>query len=116
MNESVNERQSRLGRNESVFRAVNDQIERLNETFAAVGPVEIGIVCECGDMTCAELIQIQSVEYARVRTDPTLFLLISGHEDPTVEVVVESDNDGYVVVRKPVDTPAEVAANSAPRK
>ncbi|HET7129202.1 MAG TPA: hypothetical protein VFJ93_09035 [Gaiellaceae bacterium] len=110
----MNERESRLGRNESVFRAVNDQIERLNESFAAVRSVEIGIVCECGDMTCAEQIQIQSVEYARVRADPTLFLLISGHEDLSVEVVVESDHAAYVVVRKPLDTPAEIAANTIP--
>lgn len=112
MNESVDERKARLGRNESVFRAVNDQIERLNETFSSVADVVIGIICECGDMSCAEQFQIQGAEYARVRADDTLFLLVNGHEDLTVEVVVESDNPAYVVVRKPLDTPAEIAANA----
>ena len=114
MNESANEREARLGRNESVFRAVNDEIEALNQAFASVDEVEFGIVCECGDMSCAGQIQIQGAEYARVRTDPTLFLLIPGHEDLTVEVVVESDA-GYAVVRNPSDTPAEKAANTWPR-
>jgi hypothetical protein len=49
-----------------------------------------------------------------VRTDPTLFLVVPGHEDPTVEAVVESDQAAYFVVRKPAGTPAEIAANTAP--
>jgi hypothetical protein len=113
MNESVNERQARLGRNESVFRAVNDEIEALNQAFASVDEVEFGIVCECGDMSCAEQIQIQSAEYARVRTDPTLFFLVPGHEDLTVEGVAEAHQD-YVVVKKPSGSPAGIAADSTP--
>jgi hypothetical protein len=111
MNESTNERQARLGRNESVFRAVNDQIDRLNETFGSVADTEVAILCECGDMSCAEQIQILHTEYARVRADSTLFVLLPGHEDLTVEVVVERES-AYAVVRKPPDTPAEMAANT----
>lgn len=112
MSESPNEREARLGRNESVFRTVNDQIESLNQTFASGGSFEFGIVCECGDMTCAEQIQIPSADYARVRADETMFLLVAGHENPAVERVVDS-NAAYIVVRKPSGTPAEIAANAA---
>jgi hypothetical protein len=113
MNDSVDEREARVGRTEAVIRAVNDQIEDLDKAFA-IGDEEFAIVCECGQMECVEQIQIVRADYARVRTDLTLFLVVPGHEDPTVEVVVESGQAGYVVVRKPPGTPAEIAANTAP--
>ena len=110
--ESVEQREARVGRNEGVIRAVNDQIEELNRAFA-VSDEELAIVCECGELECVEQIQIARPAYARVRADHTLFLVISGHEDPTVEAVVESGQSGHVVVQKYPGKPAEIAANMA---
>jgi hypothetical protein len=66
------------------------------------------IVCECGDGTCVEQIPVPSAEYSRVRSDPTLFILVAGHEDPTVEAVVEEEQP-YLAVRKP-SGPADLTA------
>ena len=110
--ESAEQREARVGRTEGVIRAVNDQIEELNKAFA-VSDEEFAIVCECGEVECVEQIQIARSAYARVRTNDTLFLVISGHEDPTVEAVVESGQAGYVVVQKYPGRPAEIAANLA---
>ena len=112
--ESVDEREARAGRAEAVFRLVNNQIASLHETYGAVGEEPFAIICECGDMNCIEQLPIPSAEYARVRADPTLFLLAPGHEDPTVEAVVEGHQAAYAVVRKPRGTPAERAANTPP--
>lgn len=113
-NDSMEGREARFGRNEAVFRAVNDAIEGLNTSFAAVSDENLAIVCECGEMSCVEQIPILTAEYARVRNDPTLFLVVPGHNDPAVEAVVENDHGAYAVVRKPPGTPAERAANSGP--
>ena len=109
--ETVEERQARVGRNEALFRMINEKLEDLNETFSVVtedGHFEI--VCECGDITCVAAIMIHPAVYARTRNDSTLFILVPGHEDATVEVVVEDHEAGYVVVRKHPGGPADLAA------
>jgi len=99
--ESVAERQARLGRNEAIFRIVNERMSELTETFAGASEGEFAIVCECGTVSCAERIVISEAEYARVRSDGRLFVLTPGHEDATVEGVVQADRGtGYLIVRK----------------
>lgn len=99
--EPIEEREARLGRNEAIFRAVNERMTGLNETFAAVTGGAFEIVCECGDLSCVQQILIAEDEYERVRDDPTLFVLYPGHENAIVEAVVEDDRRAaYLVVRK----------------
>jgi hypothetical protein len=96
----MDEHQERARRNETLFRSVNARLEDLNEAFAVTSENGLEIVCECGDGTCVEQILIPSAEYSRIRSDPTLFILLAGHEDPAAEAVVEEDQP-YLVVRKP---------------
>jgi hypothetical protein len=111
--ESVDERQERLGRNEALFRVVNERVAGLNEAFAVItGDFEI--VCECGDATCIQQIVIPTDAYARIRSDPTLFVLAPGHQDATAEAVVDEHDSTYVVVRKHPGGPADYAAETAP--
>jgi hypothetical protein len=42
-----------------------------------------------------------------------LFIVLPGHEDPTVEGVLEEDRDAYVVVRKHPGPAARIATESA---
>jgi hypothetical protein len=113
--ETVEERQARLGLNEALFRVVNEQIRELNERFEGVTDDEFEIVCECGDLTCVQQIVIPTAEYARVRTHPSMFVLSPGHEDATVEAVVQDDRDSaYLVVRKHPGVPTDLAAEEAP--
>ena len=109
--ESIEERRARLGRNEALFRVVNERMSELNEIFAAVVDVEFEIVCECGDLGCVQHIVIPEAEYARVRADPSLFILSPGHEDETMETVVDDDRStGYLVVRKHRGVSTDLAA------
>jgi hypothetical protein len=52
--------------------------------------------------------------YERVRAHPTRFILIAGHEQPTVERVLER-HDGYAIVEKTDRDAARVARRLNPR-
>ena len=97
------ERQRRVAHNEMVFRRAN---ERLREDWRRLGMTkdEQGLfLCECGDVTCKDPLRLRLVDYETVRADPAAFLVVAGHEDETVETVVQdviAATDGFVVVRK----------------
>src|SRR5690349_14059199 len=95
----MDERERRVGRNEAVFREVNEQIESLNRGIAAISDHMLHVVCECGDLTCAEQLAIGIDAYERVRAEPAWFVVCPGHDDPAVEHVVERA-PAYHVVRK----------------
>ena len=97
----------KIGKTEALFRHVNEQIEGINDAF---GPLDdrFTVVCECGDQSCIEQIDLPEEEYERVRADPTLFVIKRGHQAESVESVV-ADRDGYSIVRKDPGLPAELA-------
>jgi len=111
MNET--ERKRRVGLNEALFRQVNERLDDLNEALGWVGG-RMQVVCECGDATCIERIAMTPEDYERLRADPTTFALVEGHDDPTVETVVDRRNT-FLVVRKHGGLPAQVAADTDPR-
>jgi hypothetical protein len=104
---AIDERQQRVVKNETLFRAVNEQLEDLNEAFASFSDV-VTIVCECGDGSCVDQINVSLDRYESVRADATLFFVRPGHEDDQVEDVV-SDADAYFVVRKRAGEPQRIA-------
>lgn len=85
----------RLEHNEAVFRDVNEEIED-----RAGGKAVLECVCECADAACTETLRIVRDEYERVRSDPTHFLVVPGHEQGEIERVV-AEHDSYTVVEKP---------------
>jgi hypothetical protein len=91
------QRQREIGQRQSLFREVNERIERLSERFA-VGDA-IRIVCECGSSGCSEAIELTAAQYEELRLIPTHFAVIRGHEIPAVERVVE-EHELFVVVEK----------------
>jgi hypothetical protein len=110
------ERRARLAANEAVYRAVNEQIEELNRTLlASVAEKSLPMVCECANMNCAEPLSVEPKTYEHVRSDPTWFLVRSGHEVPDVEVIVET-HDGFNVVCKNKAPGKQVAQQTDPRK
>jgi len=98
MDDSTAEREVRAARNQSMFRAVNEQMRTLNEAFQAVSK-EWAIACECADPTCVETISIAPDEYATIRGNPRQFAVLHGHVYPDVEDVV-SETERYAVVEK----------------
>jgi hypothetical protein len=109
----VDERARRVGYNEGLFREVNERIEQVTHALQATSD-RLGILCECGDQTCTERLDVPVVDYERIRADPRLFFVRSGHEIPDVEDVVEQTTE-YDVVRKKEGPPAELARELDPR-
>jgi hypothetical protein len=109
----VTDRERRIGQNESLFRSVNEQIEGINKAFAEMTQT-MDVVCECADLECLDRLLITMPAYDRVRSDPTLFVVIPGHELPDVEDIVEQHN-GHFVIRKRPGAPQEVAVATDPR-
>lgn len=105
------ELQERLGANESVFREINEGIERGQWPGEEDAP--IGFRCECARLGCNELLELSVREYEHVRSDPTRFIVVPGHERLEAEVVVER-HPGYLVVKK-LDQAGETAVRQDPR-
>jgi hypothetical protein len=104
-------RAERIGRNEDLFRKVNDQIEGVNEAFGTITGT-MSILCECGKLECIEQIGLTVDAYRELRTDPTRFAVKPGHELLDVERVVER-HEGYFVVQKAEGVPARLAEDLA---
>jgi hypothetical protein len=108
--EAEDERSRSLARNEAFFRETNEMIER-----EAVGWHErmFDCICECSRRGCMVRLAITTAEYERVRERGDHFVVARGHDDPAIEVIVESF-DGYVVVEKRGEA-GEVARETDPR-
>jgi hypothetical protein len=91
------EQQRRLALNEGVRRQVNEGIERGQWPGEESQPV--GFRCECSHLGCNSLVRLSVADYERVRSNPLRFMLVSGHEVPSVETVVERC-DEWIVVEK----------------
>jgi hypothetical protein len=87
----------RRGMNESLFRLLNERLEKqaldrgLEATFE--------IVCECAHEDCTLRIPVLVADYEAVRAEPTRFFVATGHADPAIERVVES-SEGHEIVEK----------------
>ena len=112
MIDDAGKRARRVGENEALFRSVNEQVRDLNQTFLVEGTLRI--VCECGEQSCIEQIELVPDEYEAVRGDSALFAIKPGHEEKDVDTVVER-NDGYWVVRKAPGAPQRIARETDPR-
>lgn len=112
----MDRRQEQLGRNEALFRQINERLERLGEAFSLVAEAA-EFVCECGDAGCIERISLTLEEYERVRSDATQFVVKRGHEarpDGTLHDVVD-ETERFSIVKKRPGGPAELAAARDPR-
>jgi hypothetical protein len=103
--------QERLSANESVFRQINEGIERGHWPGEEASPVSFR--CECARLGCNDLVELSVQEYEHVRANPRRFIVLPGHERLDVEIVVER-RDGYMVVEK-LDQAADRAEESDPR-
>jgi hypothetical protein len=111
----MDDTQRRKAANEAVFRHVNEQIDDLRRRFATVSDGLLHIVCECDRVDCAEPLEVEIQVYERVRQDSACFFVAPGHEDMSVESVVDS-GQGFEVVRKAPGEPQEIAERTDPRR
>jgi hypothetical protein len=108
----VGEREDRIARNEALFRSVNERVRELAGAGASESNA-LAFVCECGAADCAASVELTIPEYEGVRADSAQFFVVSGHEVPEVERVVERRRR-YDVVRKHEDE-AQIAKQTDPR-
>ena len=95
----------RAAHNEEVFRTIN---ERIDEGAKQHGVKEsLPFHCECRDETCVEKIELPPAEYDRIAAHIARFVVIPGHEQPSVEFVAEH-HPSYLVVEKTGEARAEV--------
>lgn len=108
MNEEL---ERRIGRNESLFREVNEAIAR------GLWPGEdervVAFRCECARLECNQAVRLRLPEYERVRANPRRFVLRRGHQIRGAETVVE-EHPGYLVVEKQQEA-GLVAESTDPR-
>ena len=105
------EREERIGRNEVLFRQVNERIEEIQSGEGVERRFDF--LCECGDATCLEMVSLTLAEYEGVRSEPTQFVVLPGHEVPEIERLMHT-GDRFSVVRKR-DKAAEFAERHDPR-
>jgi hypothetical protein len=96
----------RAGRNEALFREVNESIAKLENRLES-GSETLPVICECDRADCAAQIEIPIAEYQNVRQHADWFIVTRGHEEPEIELVV-GGGSGYVIVEK-VGLAAEAA-------
>jgi hypothetical protein len=88
----------RAGRNEAMFRQVNENIANLEAQLDS-GADSLPVICECAQPDCVTRIEIALSEYQHVRRQPDWFIVARGHEQPHIEQVM-GEGDGYVIVEK----------------
>ncbi len=107
------ERARRVGHNEALFRQVNERIEDLSQAFATVSET-FAVICECGDLSCTDHIDVPTAVYERTRQDSTRFVVRPGHVVLDIEHIVEADDD-YCVIEKDPPEAKRVAEKTDPR-
>jgi hypothetical protein len=106
------DRTERAGRNQTLFREVNERLQGLAEAFQHVTETS-SFACECADLGCTALMDLRLSEYEAVRSHPNQFAVLPGHVYRDVEEVV-AEYDRYVVVSK-LGVAAEIAEKTYPR-
>jgi hypothetical protein len=91
-------RQRAIAANQTIFREINENLEKVNDRFRQIIPVG-DFVCECANVECTARIGLTIAEYEELRSVPTHFAVRNGHVFPEAERVIE-ENVGYMVVEK----------------
>jgi hypothetical protein len=86
--------------NEQKCKGYNERRAAAEEAGEVPPDEPVPFACECDDPGCARAIEIPLGAYERAVAAVERFIVLPGHEDPEVEVVVERQ-DGYLVVSKP---------------
>lgn len=107
-------RQTRAGKNQALFREVNERLLELNDTRGSRVQTT-AFVCECARVECTVGIELTLQEYERIRRDPHRFFVAPSidHYFADVERIVETYEEYYVVEK--VGIAAAVAEQAAAR-
>ncbi len=97
--------QRRLVENEQIMESLNRRLgERVGEIRGETGvsaSEPVRFFCECSDLECRGRVALTRERFEEIHRDPALFVLLPGHENASIEIVVDTWGD-HVVVRKTV--------------
>jgi hypothetical protein len=93
-------RLERATKNEQTFQSYNARRTAMEESSETPDDEPVPLVCECDQPKCWRAIEIPLGEYERAVKEPDRFVVVPGHEDPAVEVVVET-RENFLIVSKP---------------
>lgn len=99
MSGAPGDEERRAGRNQTLFREINERIRDIGDADRVPTDEPWDFLCECADVTCTETIRMTVDEYEDVRSHPTRFPVLPGHQRPDIETVVEV-SEHYAVVEK----------------
>ena len=86
--------------NEGKFRDANEQIEQAAVEIVGVDDGRyVPFLCECPQMECTRVALLTLKEYEQVRASGRQGLAVLGHEDLTIENVLER-NERFVMTEK----------------
>jgi hypothetical protein len=100
MSANGHQRLARAERNEQAYKDHNERRAEMDEEGGVPEDEPVPFACECDDPGCARAIELPLAEYERASAPIDQFVIVPGHEDPEVEVVVET-HDSDLVVSKP---------------
>lgn len=75
---------------------MNEAIEQQALRFGGIDD-EYEFLCECSSMQCVERVSLSLRQYEQIRADGTHFVLLPGHADPSLELVVTRTADHHIV-------------------
>jgi hypothetical protein len=105
-------REERIARNDSTFRAANEQIAGYAREHEFDDHVPF--ICECATESCVVVVDLSLAEYEEVRSSATRFFVAPGHEGSEGHVSMLDDRGRYVLVEK-LGRAGEIAADLDPR-
>jgi hypothetical protein len=105
-------REERIGRNDSTFREANEKIAKAASGYEWVE--QVPFICECATESCTEIVRLSLAEYEEVRSAPTRFFVVPGHQACEGVVSFLEDREGYIVLEKE-GRAGEVATELDPR-
>ena len=96
------------------IRCANERLVRSCVGLGADDHERFYFICECGDRSCAGLLQLSVAEYEAVREHAARFAIAPNHENPEVERVVEQ-NGRFAVVETVTGLLSKPARETNPR-
>jgi hypothetical protein len=100
MSSNGSQRLARAEKNEQAYKDHNERRARMDEEGGVPEDEPVPFACECDHPDCARALELPLAEYERVSAPADQFVVVPGHEDPEVEVVVET-RGSYLIVSKP---------------
>ena len=92
--------EERKALNEGTFRDANDRLEQGARELVADGDESlVPFLCECSKLDCTRVLLATLGEYQAVRSHGARGLAAPGHEDPSIERVVDK-NDRFTTTEK----------------